>query len=185
MEYYVGRHRDAKICYYIQRRLEYDFLACLRLCLASYFSFFLFFLFLFLFPASRYVYLLRVPSSLQLLSSHLLLSANTYFIVRVLSACCHLYPTPSRNSFVLYSFGIFFRSSYFSGGFFCCCALVPGTLALDFPTLNPQRSVFAVSLSVTTKFVSLQHEESGRTLGVLLMMSLGRKNGFMWRQQQQ
>ena len=29
---------------------------------------------------------------------------------------------------------------------------------------------------MTTEFVSLYDEESGRTLGVLLMMSLGRKN---------
>ena len=42
---------------------------------------------------------------------------------------------------------------------------------------------FSVSLFVTTKFVSLQDEESGKTLGVLLM-SLGRKNGWEWRQQQ-
>ena len=56
------------------------------------------------------------------------------------------------------------------------CALVPGTLALDLPTLILQRRlVFYVSLSVTTEVVSLQDEESGRTLGVLLMMSMGRK----------
>ena len=48
---------------------------------------------------------------------------------------CHLYPTPSRHSFVFSSFSIFFRSSYFSGGVFFC-ALVPGTLTLDLPTLN-------------------------------------------------
>ena len=35
---------------------------------------------------------------------------------------------------------------------------------------------FSVSLSVTTEFVSLYDGESGRTLGVLLMMSFGRKN---------
>ena len=38
--------------------------------------------------------------------------------------------------------------------------------------------ISSVSLSVTTDIVSLQDEESGRTLGVLLM-SLGRKNGLM------
>ena len=59
---------------------------------------FLFFLFLF-FPASRCVYLLRVPSSVQQPSANL--KASTYFTVRVLSAWLgHLYPTPSRNPFV-------------------------------------------------------------------------------------
>ena len=38
---------------------------------------------------------------------------------------------------------------------------------------------------VTTRNLAHGDEESGRTLGVLLMMSLGRKNGLMWRQQQQ
>ena len=40
-----------------------------------------------------------------------------------------------------------------------------------------------MSLSVTTEFASLYDEESGRTLGVLLM-SLGRKPGLIRRQQQ-
>ena len=40
------------------------FVACLLLCLASCFSFFVF-LFFISFPPSRYVYLLRVPSSVQ------------------------------------------------------------------------------------------------------------------------
>ena len=65
--------RDGKICCYgdVWRRLGYDLFACLLLCLASYFSFFVFFSFLFFFPASRYVYLLRVPSSVQQLSATL------------------------------------------------------------------------------------------------------------------
>ena len=62
-----------------------------------------------------------------------------------------------------------FRSSYLSVGVFYCCALVPGTLALDLPTLISDVWFFSVSLSVTTEFVSLKDEESGRTLGVLLM----------------
>ena len=66
--------RDAKICYYI--RLEYDFLFFFVLCFILFFS-----------PAlSRYVYLLRVPSSVQQQSSATTAvpSASTYFIVRVL-----------------------------------------------------------------------------------------------------
>ena len=65
------------------RRLEYDFLACLFLCLGSYFFFFvfLFFILLLFFPASRYVDLLRVPSSVQRSAT----LSKYYFIVRVLS----------------------------------------------------------------------------------------------------
>ena len=129
--------------------IEHDFLACLRLRLASYFSFFvfLFFSYFFLHPGMFISFV-----SLRLFSSHLLLSVSTYFIVRVLSACCVIYPTPSRNSFVFYAF--FFRSSYFSGGVLFCFAFVPGMLALDLPTLNLQRLVF-LSLAVTTEFVYL------------------------------
>ena len=43
--------------------------------------------------------------------------------------------------------------------------------------------VFSLFHSLTTGFVSLWDEESERTQLVLLMMSLGRKNGLMWRQQ--
>ena len=55
----------------------------------------------------------------------------------VLSACviCTL---PHLEGILLffYSFSIFFRSSYFSGGvFFVVLSYVPGTLALDLPTL--------------------------------------------------
>ena len=57
-----------------------------------------------------------------------------------------------------------------------CCALVPGTLALDLPTLTSD--VCFCSLSVTTEFVSPSDEESGRKLGVMLM-SFGRKNGLI------
>ena len=46
-------------------------------------------------------------------------------VLRILCSCsfclCHLYPTPSRNYLVFYSFilfSIFFRSSYFSLAFF-------------------------------------------------------------------
>ena len=63
--------------------LEYDFLVCLLLCLASYFSFFVL-LFFFFFPASRYVYLLRVPWSVQQPSATL---RKYVLIVRVLAAC--------------------------------------------------------------------------------------------------
>ena len=67
----------------------------------------------------------RISSScpfLRLCSSHLLLSASTYFIVRVLSACCHLYPTPSRNYFVFYSSRTFFVSLISRVAFFLLCS---------------------------------------------------------------
>ena len=69
------------------------------------------------FPASRHVYL-RVPSSVQQPSATL----SKYVFYSTCSFCllCHLYPTPSRNSF-FYSFSVLFCSSYFSGGFFLLC----------------------------------------------------------------
>ena len=67
--------RVGKICYY--ERLEYDILL---LCLAYYFSYFLL-------PYPGMFYLVRVPLSVQQQSSATVLSASTYFIVRVLSSC--------------------------------------------------------------------------------------------------
>ena len=91
------------------------------LCLASYFSYFL------LHPGMFIFFVL-----LRLCSSHLLLSASTYFMVCVLSACVICIPAhPEIPVFIPI---LFFRSSYFSGGLFRC-ALVPGTLALDLPSL--------------------------------------------------
>ena len=56
--------------------------------------------------------------SLRLCSSHLLLSASTYFIVRVLSACVICTPPHLGILRFFCSFSIFFRNSYFSGGVF-------------------------------------------------------------------
>ena len=53
-----------------------------------------------------------------------------YFVVRVLSACVICALPHLGILLFFYSFSSFLRSSYFSGGVFCC-ALVPGTLALD------------------------------------------------------
>ena len=113
------------------RRLEYDFLVCLLLCLASYLSFFFSFIF-FLHPG------MFIFVSLRLCSSHLLLSASTYFIVRVPSASVVCTLPHLGILVVFYSsrfFVLFSRSSYFAGGVFFCCVLVPGRLALDLPTL--------------------------------------------------
>ena len=105
----------------------------LLLCLASYVSFFFFLLFSYFLIFSLHAGMFIFSVSLRLCSSHLLLSASTYFMVRILSAC-HLYPTPSRNCFVclivlllvvaheVYYFEVvpvyFFRGSYFLGGVF-------------------------------------------------------------------
>ena len=54
-------------------------------------------------------------------------------MIRCFSAC--VICTLSHLRIILFFFVYyFFRSSYFSGGVSFCCALVPGTLALDLPT---------------------------------------------------
>ena len=85
----------------------------LLLCRASYFSFFVFFSFFsFLFPLHPGMFIFV---SLRLCSSHLLLSASTYFIVRVLSACviCTLPHLGILLFFYSSTKYLFFRSSYF------------------------------------------------------------------------
>ena len=107
------------------RRLEYDVLACFCALLPTFrFSFLSFFS---LHPG-MFVFFV----SLRLCSSHLLLSASTYFKVRLLSA--RVICTLPHLGIPFYSFSIFFVALISRVAFFCC-ALVPGTLALDLPTL--------------------------------------------------
>ena len=120
-----------------------DALSMLALCLASYFSFFvfLFFLVLFFFPACRYVYL-RVPLSAQQSAT-----LNKYVFYSTCSFClCHLYPTPSRNYYYFFLFVWYFFFFFVALNsrvpLFFRCALVSGTLALDFPTLILKRLIF-------------------------------------------
>ena len=112
------RSRDGKICCYGDALSTMFLLACFCALLpTSRFSFF----FSYFFPASRYVYLLRVPSSVQQPYATL----SEYVFYDTCSSClCHLYPTPSRILFVFNSFSIFFRtsSSYFSGSVFLLCS---------------------------------------------------------------
>ena len=99
------------------RRPECDFHACLLLCLASYFSFFVFLFFFFLFFScipDMFIFFV----SLRPCSSHLLLSASTYSIVRVLSACCVICTLPRLGILLIFIRLVFSRSSYFSGGVF-------------------------------------------------------------------
>ena len=104
--------RDGKICCYGDA-LSTIFLL---LCLASYFSFFSF-LFLF-FPASRHVYLLRVPSSVEQPSATL----SKYVFYSTCSFClCHLYPTyPISEFFCSYSFSNFFVALISRVAFLLC-----------------------------------------------------------------
>ena len=139
--------RDWKICDY-GHALSTIFVLAFVPCFLHFA--FLFFPFLF-FPASRYVYLLRVPSC----SSHLLLSARTYFIVRVLSACviCTL---PHLELLCFYSFSFFFVALISRAALFLLC---PRTRYAS-PWLAYVDSLatfvfFSVSLAVTTEFVSL------------------------------
>ena len=86
-------------------------LACLLLCLASYFRF------SFFFRTSPYVYL----SSCPFVSAGAICYSQEqqYGIYSTCFFClCHLYPTPSRNYFVFIRLVFSFRSSYFSGGVF-------------------------------------------------------------------
>ena len=134
--------RGGKICCYGDASSTIFCLAFVPCFLLFVFRFL--FVFLFFFPASRYVYLLRVPSSAQqpsatFITSHhkdesfgratlsKYVSYSTWFF-----CLCHLFPTPSRISFVFLIRLVFFFIALISRvAFFFCCALVPGTLALD------------------------------------------------------
>ena len=133
--------RDGKICSFGDALSTISLL----LCLASFSFIFL------IFPASRYVHLLRVASSAEQPSATLS-KYVFYIIVRVLSACviCTL---PHHGIILFFIRLAFFRSSYFSGGVFLCCALVPRTLVLDLPTLISDARFFSVSLPAATEYI--------------------------------
>ena len=117
--------RDGKICFYGDP-LSTIFLL---LCLASHFSFFaVFFLFFSCIPVCLSYWCPYVCAAAICYSQQV----RTSLIVRVLSACSVIC-TPPLLRFFCFFFRLvyFFRSSYFSGVAFFCCALVPGTLALD------------------------------------------------------
>ena len=92
----------------------------------------------------------------------------------------------SHNSFCFIICFIFrTRSSYFFG-WRICCALVPGTLASDLPTLDSFAViflVFSVSQSDHRTYLSRMKNLDGHWVYCWLM-SLGRKNVLMWRQRQ-
>ena len=131
-------------------------------------------------PSSRYVYLLRVSSSVQQQSA----TVSKYVFYSTCSFCCVICTLPHLGTLFLICLAFFFRISYFSGDIFV-------VVVLSYPVrqhlicLPRIFSVWfsSVQRSVTTEFSSLYDGESGRTLGVLLT-SLGRKNGLIRRQQQ-
>ena len=86
--------------------------------------------------------------SLRQCSSHLLLSASTHFIVRVLSAW--IICTLPHLGIIWFSFVWFllFFVALISAGVFFGCALVPGTLALDLPTSIFYRGLIFLCLTV-------------------------------------
>ena len=113
---------------------------------------------------------------------YLLLSASTHFIYSTCSFClCELYPTPSRNSLVFIRLVCFFRSSYVGWRFFCY-ALVPGTLALDLPTLILQRGMVFLShcLWPQNLYLSTMKHREGHWGYCWLCRWVGRTNGLMW-----
>ena len=120
--------RDGNICWYGDALSAIFLLACFCVLLLDFrcsFSF-LCFLSFFLYPGMFIFFV-----SLRLCSSHLLLSASTYFTVRVLSdyVICTL-----LHLGILLFFIRFFSVPLISRvAFFLWCALVPGTLALDLP----------------------------------------------------
>ena len=119
--------------------------------------------------------------SLRLCSSHLLLSASTYFIVRVLSACaiCIL-PHLGILLFFIRLVFFFFVALISRVAFFLLCSRTRYA-STWFAYLDS--SAFVFSLSLWPQNLYLSKDESRRTLRLLLMS--GRKNGLMWRQQQQ
>ena len=157
------------------RRLEYDFLACLLLCLASYFSFFvvLFILFSF-FPCIPvcFIFFVSLCAAAICYSQQVPGTYEVFYSTCSFCLLCHLCPTPCRNSLVFNSSSHFFSQLLFLGWRFFCCALVPGTLALDLPTLILQGLVF-LCLAVCDHRICIYDEESGRTLGVMLMSWIG------------
>ena len=115
--------RDGKSCCYGDALSTMFLLAFFCAVLPTFrFSSFLFFRFIFFLHPGMFI--LFVP--LRLCSNHLLLSASTYFIVRVLSACviCTLPHLGIRLFLTRYSsiYIVYIRSSYSSGGVFLLCS---------------------------------------------------------------
>ena len=131
--------RDGKICCYGDALSTIFFLVFVHCFLLFVFRFS--FLFLFFFLASRYVYLVRVPSSVQqpfaTLSKYVFYTPQYVFFLLV-----SFVPHPISELFGFLFVYYFVSQLLFLGWRFFCCALVPGTPALNLPTLNLQRLVF-------------------------------------------
>ena len=97
---------DGKICCYGDALSTIFLLACFFCALLPTFRFLFFFFF---FPASRYVCLSSsCPFACAAAICYSSLSKDVYYSTCSFCLLCHLYPTPSRNSFVL----LFERSEF-------------------------------------------------------------------------
>ena len=111
--------RDGNICCYGDALSTIFLFACFCASLPTFRSSFFFSFFSYFFPASRYVYLLRVPSSVQQPSATL----SKYVFYSTCSFClCHLYPTPSRNSLFFIRLVFFFVALVSRVTFFLLCS---------------------------------------------------------------
>ena len=109
------------------------------------------FTFFFCLPASRYVYLLCVPSSVQQPSATL----SKYVFHSTCPFClCHLYPTPSRNYLFFIRLVLFFVALTSRVTFFLLCSRTWYARTWS-AYLESLAFGFSVSLSVTTEFLSL------------------------------
>jgi len=113
--------RDGKICCYGDALSTIFLLACFCALLPTFRFSFLSFRIFFLHPGMFIFFV-----SLRLCSSHLLLSASTYFIVRVLSACVICTLPHLGILLFFYSSSIYIFVALISRvAFFCRCGLVP------------------------------------------------------------
>ena len=124
----------------------FNFLACLLAFVPCFLLFvfrfsFLSFLIFFLHPG-MFIFFVSLP----LCSSHLLLSASTgtYFIVRVLSACCVICTLPHLAIILLFIRFFFFVALISRVAFFLLCSRTRYANTW-MPTLNLQRLVFLCS----------------------------------------
>ena len=143
--------RDGKICCYGGAFSTIFLLACFCALLPTFRFSFLFSFFSYCSPASRCVYLLCVPSSVQQPSATL----SKYVFHSTCPFClCHLYPTPSRNYLFFIRLVLFFVALTSRVTFFLLCSRTWYARTWS-AYLESLAFGFSVSLSVTTEFLSL------------------------------
>ena len=142
--------RDGKICRDGDALSTIFSLACFcALLLTVRFSFFFSFFSIFL-HHGMFIFFV----SLRLCSSHLLLSASTYFIARVLSACV-IYTLPHLRILLFLYSRTFFCSSYVSGGIFFWLSSRTRYASTSFAYLDSLAFGFLSHCLTTEFFISL------------------------------